>query len=156
MLANIKIQLWSNKPAFAAMTAEQYVQFTKMIGEPDLTQEQAGETYREPERVMDADEMELLSDLGIVFSVHRVKGLHYNTPHATTRADILGSAQIVNVSVTGPNLLAVQTVTWLEDACTEDLQSALDKGWRIVAVCPPNDSRRPTYVIGHTTAGERL
>lgn len=49
-----------------------------------------------------------------------------------------------------PNLglLDVRYVTWLEDACTENLQTHLDAGWKIIAVCPPNGARRPDYILG--------
>lgn len=62
----------------------------------------------------------------------------------------------VNIQVAIPNLLlfAVDEVTWLEDACTEDLQKHLDDGWRILAVCPAENSRRPTYIIGRTKKPE--
>lgn len=57
---------------------------------------------------------------------------------------------VVNIQVAIPNLLlfSVDEVTWLEDACTDDLQRHLDDRWRILAVCPAENSRRPTYVLG--------
>lgn len=49
-----------------------------------------------------------------------------------------------------PNISLIQfdAVQVLEDVCTEKLQEALDEGWRIIAVCPPNGVRRPDYVLG--------
>ena len=36
----------------------------------------------------------------------------------------------------------------LDDECTEDLQSNyIDKGWRVVCICPQPDQRRPDYII---------
>lgn len=56
----------------------------------------------------------------------------------------------VNVHVPNLGLLMVNEVTWLEDCCTEVLQEYLDKGWRILAVCPQPDQRRPDYILGRT------
>lgn len=54
----------------------------------------------------------------------------------------------VGVHISDLGLLSVKEVTWLEDACTENLQDHLDNGWRILAVCPQPNSRRPDYVLG--------
>lgn len=53
----------------------------------------------------------------------------------------------------GVALTNIASVAYLEDCCTDILQGCLDNGWRILAVCPPNDARRPTYIIGHTDKG---
>lgn len=36
----------------------------------------------------------------------------------------------------------------LEGSCTDELQAALNGGWRIVAACPQPDQRRPDYILG--------
>lgn len=54
----------------------------------------------------------------------------------------------VNVHVPGLGLWLVNDVTVLEGGCTDDLQTKLDEGWRILAVCPQPDQRRPDYVLG--------
>lgn len=48
-------------------------------------------------------------------------------------------------------LLAIRQVEVLDDRCTEDLDKWLEKGWRILAVCPQPDQRRPDYILGRTT-----
>src|SRR6185312_13484132 len=48
---------------------------------------------------------------------------------------------IVQVTVPDLGLISMDEVTWIEDACTEELQRRLDEGWRILAVCPPNAQR---------------
>ena len=58
------------------------------------------------------------------------------------------NATAVNISIPDQALLKIDLVTWLEDACTQDLQAHLDDGWRILAVCPPNAARRPDYILG--------
>jgi hypothetical protein len=47
----------------------------------------------------------------------------------------------------GPNLMSVEETMLMQDCCTDDLQEALSKGWRILAVCP-QPQRRPDYVLG--------
>jgi len=59
--------------------------------------------------------------------------------------------QKVGVHISDLGLLSVKEVTWLEDACTEELQRQLDEGWRILAICPQQDSRRPDYVLGRNS-----
>lgn len=54
------------------------------------------------------------------------------------------------VHVPGFGLLMVDEIGVWENACTDTLQRALDDGWRIVAVCPQPNQRRPDYVLGRT------
>ena len=53
--------------------------------------------------------------------------------------------------------VAVPVNTWLnnvnemrllEDCCTDALQDVLNDGWRMIAVCPQPDQRRPDYILG--------
>lgn len=57
----------------------------------------------------------------------------------------------VDVHVPGFALMAISEVKVFEDFCTEALQDKLAEGWRIVAVCPQPDRRRPDYVLGRTS-----
>lgn len=50
------------------------------------------------------------------------------------------------------SLLSINEVLILEDECTDDLQGALDKGFKIICVCPPYSERRPTYILGRYNA----
>lgn len=56
--------------------------------------------------------------------------------------------KVVNVAVPGNALLRITKVQVLTDICTDELQRHLNEGWRIVAVCPQPDQRRPDYVLG--------
>lgn len=58
----------------------------------------------------------------------------------------------VDVHVPGLGLLAIDKVEAVEDCCTEEVASRIADGWRIVAVCPQPDQRRPDYVFGRTMA----
>lgn len=87
-----------------------------------------------------------LADAGILYEIKEFK----NT-YKTEGKDSDGTIHNINIALPNIGLLSINEVTWLEDACTEALQNELDKGWRILAVCPPNGTRRPTYIIGRTT-----
>lgn len=52
------------------------------------------------------------------------------------------------VHMPGNMLATYNQVQLLEDSCTDALQNALSAGWRIIAVCPQPDSRRPDYIMG--------
>ena len=52
------------------------------------------------------------------------------------------------VHMPGMALSIYNEMLLLEDACTDELQSSLNSGWRIVAACPQPDQRRPDYILG--------
>lgn len=60
----------------------------------------------------------------------------------------LMSGAAVQITVPDLALMCLNEVTWLDDACTQEVQRHLDEGWRIIAVCPPNAARRPDYILG--------
>jgi hypothetical protein len=62
------------------------------------------------------------------------------------KADTLN--QKCDVHIGGGLLLTVNETMLLEDSCTDRLQSELNSGWRILAVCVQPDGRRPDYVLG--------
>lgn len=68
------------------------------------------------------------------------------------KLDIFSKAQQFNtkvgVHISDLGLLNVKEVDVLGDACTDELQDWLDNGWRILAICPQPDQRRPDYVLG--------
>lgn len=53
-----------------------------------------------------------------------------------------------NVHMPGNLLMQFNETLLLEDSCTDKLQDALDKGWRVVAACPQPGQRRPDYILG--------
>lgn len=52
-----------------------------------------------------------------------------------------------NSPIPGPHLLGISRVMIAEDCCTDTLQTLLDEGWRLIAICP-QEARRPDYVLG--------
>lgn len=91
--------------------------------------------------LMDDAEVKAWNDAGVEVTVSRVKGL------ASNARDLPNT--VYQISVASVGLLQIQCAEVLEDCCTNELQNWLDRGWRILAVCPPNDTRRPSYVMGH-------
>jgi hypothetical protein len=53
--------------------------------------------------------------------------------------------------LSGPVLHGMNDLLLLEDCCTDQLQKALDQGWRLVSV-NPQEARRPDYVLGRCVA----
>jgi len=56
--------------------------------------------------------------------------------------------QKCHVHVPNLGLLNINRVAYATDYCTEELQKLLHQGWRIIAVCPQPDQRRPDYILG--------
>ena len=54
----------------------------------------------------------------------------------------------INVHVPGNALLDIEHVILMRDCCTDSLSEKLSEGWRIIAVCPQPDQRRPDYILG--------
>lgn len=49
-------------------------------------------------------------------------------------------------------LHSVDEVQVMEDACTNALHAELRQGWRLLAICPHANQRRPDYVLGRSSA----
>ena len=88
-----------------------------------------------------------LVECGAKPQLERVKGVSYVTPAPKPAAQAVNHSTTV-ISVANHNLFEVTKVTWMENTCTEELQRMLDAGWRILAVCPSNDARRPDHILG--------
>jgi len=54
----------------------------------------------------------------------------------------------VDVHMPGNLLMSFNETLLIEDSCTDVLQDSLNNGWRVVAVCPQPDQRRPDYILG--------
>lgn len=70
-----------------------------------------------------------------------------------TRTQLAIGDAIVQIHVPNIGLIAMNEVKVLNDACTDSLQQELDEGWSILAVCPPNEQRRPDYILGRSNPG---
>lgn len=76
---------------------------------------------------------------------NRLKALEIKSDELA-KACAAGAA--VQISLPNIGLLSIDEVDHLDNACTDELQSYLKDGWRILAVCPQNAQRRPDYIIG--------
>lgn len=74
---------------------------------------------------------------------------------AHAQPEDLLSGKAVQVSIPDMALLYINEVIVETDLCTDQLQTLLDDGWRMLAVCPPNAQRRPDYVLGRVKPREQ-
>lgn len=58
------------------------------------------------------------------------------------------------VVLPGFELLQYQSIFVENNCCTETIQSYMGDGWRILAVIPQSDQRRPDYIMVHKEAGK--
>lgn len=133
-----------------------------MIGKPDRADDLArlcavlhvsppserdAEWWHVGETLIDLDtDGPLLVAMGLQFIVKSFKGtmpLTMAFPDAAAGRDVTIYVQVPNIG-----LLVIDEVKVCEDYCTYALQSELDNGWRILAICPPNAARRPDYIMG--------
>lgn len=56
--------------------------------------------------------------------------------------------QRCDVHVSNLGLMSINKLAFATDYCTEELQRLLHQGWRLIAVCPQPDQRRPDYILG--------
>lgn len=106
--------------------------------------------YFHGEMIGTIDDLTAFTRFGFKPRISRVRGIFQESlsqigvPEPTPQQQ-----QVVNISIPNAALFAVRTLQVIENECTNYVQSWLEKGWRIVAVCPPNDCRRPTFILGH-------
>lgn len=96
------------------------------------------------ETIMDDVEVEAWTRAEIDVTMKTIKGLSrgYAAPAGSP------AQHVTQISLANVGLLEIEQVSYEEDCCTDHLQDMLNEGWRILCVCPPKDSRRPTYILG--------
>lgn len=52
------------------------------------------------------------------------------------------------IHMPGQALSLYNDILLVEDSCTDAISVHLQGGWRIIAVCPQPDQRRPDYILG--------
>lgn len=133
------------------LSSEQYEQLQSTI--PDAFEGPQADWSRSWKPLLiDEGGATLLSDCDIDFTVKRFKG-QMNVNLMPSAGDH-SNAQQVHIHVPNVGLFSINEVTYIEDACTDDLQGYLDKGWKILCVCPPNNQRRPDYILGRIKGDE--
>lgn len=97
-----------------------------------------------------ADDLSVFTQFGFKPIIRRVRGIFQESLANIGVPDPNPEqTQVVNITIPNAALFAVRTLQVIENECTNYVQSWLEMGWRIVAVCPPNDCRRPTFILGH-------
>lgn len=103
---------------------------------------------------------EFLVSTGIDFTIKPVKHNIFRKPGTEDRLRKMeremkllrfqahAGDSVAQIHVPNIGLLMVNEVEVVEDICTNALQTYLDEGWRILAVCPSIDQRRPDYILG--------
>jgi hypothetical protein len=81
--------------------------------------------------------------------VNRIRSV--NTYSAVKSSDIPQLNTQIHVATPGDTLAKYDQVQVMTDCCTESLQEELSNGWRILAICPQPDQRRPDYILGKAT-----
>lgn len=146
---------------WAALSDEDYAKCRDMFGDK-LPEDKANTAtmWSNVELFGTIVDLQYLASLGMNPRVKRIRGTFAETlptvsgEHVDKAFQPAPPCTIYNISVPNAGLFAVQSLAYIEDACTDQIQGLLDKGWRIVAVCPPNDTRRPTYILGHQKSDE--
>jgi hypothetical protein len=140
---------WDTSAQIKALSPERYAEFVAQFPDIGLKPEypKEGEYVYCSDIFATMEELEAITAYGVEPNVKKVKGLHYQNG-IPAPASPANNITITNVHVPNAALFEVTKVNWLEDTCTENLQRQLDAGWRILAVCPSNDARRPDYILG--------
>lgn len=136
---------WRLRDPLAKLKPEEYQSIRETMGKLALPEDQEKlKEYYDTVCLTD-EELNLLETYGIrELEIKRVPGLYYGPK--VPRTDI--QQQIYQFHVSNVGLLEINKLSYHEDCCTDVIQDMLDQGWKIIAVCPPNDARRPTYIMG--------
>lgn len=147
MIAQGKIESYDCRGIVVNMPPEEYAELRATVKEIDWPEDQAKakDLWATWEGLVDDGDVARFTRFGLHVKISRVRGVA-----SERRPDHNNISQHFHqIAVANVGLMEVQRVMVLEDCCTDELQKRLDQGFRILAVCPPNDTRRPSYVIGH-------
>ena len=149
MLARIELT-YNARDAMKAWPESQYECFRTKLKQFKLPEKQEDLTsWYERDGFADDHEMLFITASGLTFEVSKIAGVrNLDAPDAIHNV-------VYQISVANIGLMQITAVEVHDDMCTDMLQEALDDGWRILAVCPPNDARRPAYVLGHTDRSKK-
>jgi hypothetical protein len=80
--------------------------------------------------------------------LHTIKFVHQNAPTLSQSSEIKEFLKTVNqIVMPGFDLLNYGAIKVCTDECTNQIQADLDEGWRIIAVLPQPNQRRPDYIL---------
>lgn len=155
MLLSVSIYSWDDK--WKSMTDEQYRDLAKAIPmlDPEKKPEYPGAV------IVDDDGLRAMAKYGLQITLDEENTKGCMLVKLQDKLEALGlkyadlsqavaANAAVQIAIPDLGLMTIQTVTVLDDCCTDRLQEFLNEGWRILAVCPPNAKRRPDYVLGRS------
>ena len=137
---------WAKK--VAALSPSDYAAFRRRVLSTSLPASLADMKeewrYSGDGLIMEGDEVDAWAGIGVEVAVSRPKGLRSSSEdlHKT----------VYQIAVANVGLMQIQRVEVIrgdDDYNLYEIQKWLDRGWRLLAVCPPNDDKMPRYVVGH-------
>lgn len=150
---------WGSHKRLLEMPPEEYAALREAIPPLALPADREGiKDYFHCEFVGIASDIEVMAKAGLEPHVKAVRGVQMDPDikeaarllaRGRTTLDAMPAVSVTNLTIPGVGLFEVAAVEVLGEACTDRLQRCLDDGWRIVAVCPARDARRPDYILGH-------
>ncbi|MBS7703264.1 hypothetical protein [Chelatococcus asaccharovorans] len=79
---------------------------------------------------------------------------HFEHAYRTRGTDERGDEHHLHVHVPDQSLLSISEVEQIPNADLWDVQRRLDDGWHILAVCPPNGTMKPDFIMGRSRRAE--
>lgn len=141
MICKLSFQSWGR---WEQLTPEEYAELREAIPElpetyvkypPDVITNLSAAQPVLAKLGLEATLKPYSSSLALVTLKDRIVKLE--AEHQLSKAELALNGTVVQVHVPNIGLLAFNEVQVLDDICTDSLQDELDKGWRIMAVCPP-------------------
>ena len=137
---------WQLREQLEKLTSEDYQTLRNELKMITLPETQKELKFWYPENpLLDDFHMDKLDAVCSKLQYSRIKGLRYNS----TRGDVVNKT-ITQIHVANLGLFDIKKLALFEDACTDNINEQLKAGWRIIAVIPANNTRRPTYILGTT------
>ena len=142
---------WNELQKLRDLPDEDYIALRDSLSLIELPAvEKKASVYSQDGWIGTIDDLTALTRFGLPPIVKRVRGIFQEQLSQLGVPPTEGAAaQVVNITIPNAALFSVRNLHVIENECTNYVQTWLDKGWRIVAVCPPNDCRRPTFILGH-------
>lgn len=67
---------------------------------------------------------------------------------AKTIEEFEGAMNTIHVHLPGFDVMTIRQIIHIDNACTDEIQTHLKDGWKILAILPQPNHRRPDYILG--------
>ena len=153
----VEFQSWNNK--FEELDEEQWLRVQVLIESAKRVEFKDRKEFLPYDKfTLSAQEAQELAEMGLkielaplphnMFTKMSERNGYWEGKYGV-EAGALANGNAANIHIPDLGLLMIKQVINLDDACTDLLRDYLSKGWKILAVCPPNAQRRPDYILGH-------